>query len=71
MKHTLKYSLSAIALAGALSLMPEYQGLKFTESASAQNQSNRDQQILNFRDANIRAMIDESEKKTQNKRRKG
>jgi general secretion pathway protein D len=59
MKHTLKYSLSAIALAGALSLMPEYEGLKFTESASAQNQSNRDQQILNFRDANIRAMIDD------------
>ncbi len=53
MKQMLKYSLSAIALAGVIAATPNYNRVSFIENAVAQDQ------ILNFRDANIRAMIDD------------
>jgi general secretion pathway protein D len=53
MKQMLKYSLSAIAVAGVLAATPNYSRVPFIGNAVAQDQ------ILNFRDANIRAMIDD------------
>ncbi|UTW56872.1 type II secretion system secretin GspD [Kordiimonas sp. SCSIO 12610] len=49
----LKYSLSVIALTGIFSTIPSLGNVNFVESAIAQDQ------VLNFRDADIRAMIDD------------